>query len=130
MDEHTDHLSSLFRDSLIQFLLLNTGVEGSDGFFKLFLFKVMLLGRHRPPLSPLASPRCRAQSVGQDRPPLAATYVVPARPSHVAPRSRSHPARAIPALLARSSPHDSPVLAPLRSHPAIPRTLPPHVAKS
>ena len=37
-------------------------------------------------------------------------------------RSRSHPARAIPALLNRPSPYDFPVLAPLRPYPVIPRS--------
>ena len=48
-------------------------------------------------------------------PPLRAHLASP-------PCSRSHPARAIPALLARPSPHDSPVLVPLRPHPTIPRS--------
>ena len=89
----------------------------------------MLLRRRRPPLFPLAFPRYWAQSDGQDQPPLAATSPLHA---HLA-SPRAH-ARILhtppPPYSARVSPHDSPVFAPLCPHPAIPRSLPPHVAKS
>ena len=69
-------------------------------------------------------------TVRRSRSTSSCCYGAPARPSRVASRSRSHPARAITTLLAWASPHDSPVFVPLRSHPAITRSLPPHVAKS
>ena len=55
--------------------------------FKLFLFRVMLLRRRRRSLSPLASPRYRARSDGQDRPPLPATS--PLRAHLASPRTHA-----------------------------------------
>ena len=55
--------------------------------FKLFLFRVLLLQRRRPSLSPLASPRCRARSDDQDRHPLTATS--PLRAHLASPRAHA-----------------------------------------
>ena len=100
--------------------------------FKLFLVRVMLLWRRRPPLSSLASSHCRARSDGQDqdRPPLAATPPLRAHLASPCARARVLHAQSPPYLpgLPRMTPPSFSSCAPtLQSHALCRPTSPPHL---